>query len=149
MEKRMNKNEIETKAVEMIASALVGWTFNWNRRVRTNGVCNYSKKTIFLSIYNVNRADADVLNTLVHEIAHALTEGEHHSSVWKSKFLSLGGNGSILGSSANVPFTWVMEYKGTLVKGFYRKPTVAIRKLSSTFITGRPETKGLLTIRKV
>jgi len=145
----MNLNEIEKKAVQMIARELDGWQFAWNRRVRSNGVCSYQKKTIFLSIWNETRSGTDVINTIKHEIAHALTEGAGHGEVWKETFLALGGNGSRIGSASEAPYTWVMEFEGELVKGYYRKPTVALRKLPGTFLKGRPETKGKLTIRKV
>ena len=34
-----------------------------------------------------------VMRTIIHEVAHALTEGHGHDRVWKAKCLELGGDG--------------------------------------------------------
>ena len=50
-----------------------GWSFAFNRRKRSLGICNYTGKRIELSSAFVARNDeAAVRDTILHEIAHAL-----------------------------------------------------------------------------
>jgi hypothetical protein len=148
----MNLEMIEKLAVITINKHLTGWSFEWNNRVRAYGVCDYEKKTIYLSrVLTSTRTIEEVKETIAHEIAHALCPGHHHNSVWAAKSMELGGSGERCGRGGDTPpYTWVMEHEGRVVKGYYRKPTVALRKLPTTFLTGKKaETIGRLTIRKV
>jgi len=53
----------------------------------------YGRK-IELSTKLVEINDEDrVRLTILHEIAHALTEGHHHDTVWQAKLLEIGGDG--------------------------------------------------------
>lgn len=49
--------------------------------------------------------EARVMRTIIHEVAHALTEGHRHDSVWKAKCIELGGDGIAQYSSidTNIP----------------------------------------------
>jgi predicted SprT family Zn-dependent metalloprotease len=54
----------------------------------------YNNKSIELSTKLVELNDEErVLKTILHEIAHALTEGHGHDRVWQSKLLEIGGDG--------------------------------------------------------
>lgn len=72
-----------------------GWTWKWNSRLKTtSGTTDYKTKCISLApIYVSKASDTDVQNTILHEIAHALTPGHKHDAVWKSKAKSIGCNG--------------------------------------------------------
>lgn len=73
---------------------LEGWSATTNRRKRAFGVCNYTKQQIELSSILVPlMMDEGIMDTILHEIAHALTPGHNHDRVWKSKFIQLGGTG--------------------------------------------------------
>ena len=49
------------------------WSFAFNRRKRAFGLCDYTRRTIFLSADLTELNDeAEVSDTLLHEIAHAL-----------------------------------------------------------------------------
>ena len=71
-----------------------------NRR----GICRYSfngVKEIGLSRYFIGLNDeSKVRNTILHEIAHALTPGHHHDRVWRRKAIEIGCTGER--SSSNV-----------------------------------------------
>lgn len=68
----------------------------WGVRVDTsiNGIlgrCNYEKRTIFLSAHHIDtHPDVDVIETINHEIAHALTPGHKHNNIWAAKALECG-----------------------------------------------------------
>ena len=78
-----------------------GWSFKWIRSQRAAGRClckrkgfQYSGGEIQLSdfITSVHSED-EVKNTILHEIAHALTPGHGHDYVWKMKAMSIGCSG--------------------------------------------------------
>ena len=61
---------------------------------RRLGICKYHTKMITLSKEFVEKAQEDMVkDTILHEIAHALTKGHHHDQVWKAKCVEIGGNG--------------------------------------------------------
>ena len=64
------------------------------------GKCNHHKREISLSdVYLMSPTTAlnDVQNTLLHEIAHALTPGAHHGPRWVRKARAIGCNGKRCG----------------------------------------------------
>jgi len=71
-----------------------GWTFKFDRSVRRFGQCNYTDRTISLSekLTELNTEEV-VKETLLHEIAHALTRGCHHNHIWKAVAKSIGCSG--------------------------------------------------------
>lgn len=67
------------------------WMFEWDKSVRRFGCCHRGEKKITLSEYLVRlNTEERVLHTIVHEIAHALTPGDHHGPKWKAKCRELG-----------------------------------------------------------
>ena len=74
--------------------SLYNWTVTSNNRKRAFGLCSHSKEVISLSSYLVPQmTDKAIKNTIIHEIAHALTPFHGHDNVWRDKCISLGGNG--------------------------------------------------------
>ena len=69
-----------------------GWRFKWSWATKTTGVCSYNKKRIYLSVhYIANRDDSRIMNTILHEIAHAMCgPGYGHSSVWVDVAKAIG-----------------------------------------------------------
>jgi predicted SprT family Zn-dependent metalloprotease len=85
--------EVRRLALELMAChGLTGWTFGFNRRKRSMGLCRYALRTIELSIHLVQRnGSEEIRDTILHEIAHALVGQEHgHDTVWKAKCLQIG-----------------------------------------------------------
>lgn len=91
----MNRLEAQALALEKMAEHGLtsrGWRLAFNRRKSALGLCNYSKKTIFLSeVYVALNSHANVLNTILHEIAHALA-GHHagHGPYWQEVCRNIG-----------------------------------------------------------
>jgi predicted SprT family Zn-dependent metalloprotease len=69
-----------------------GWKFKWDNSTYRNALCDFIKKTIFLSKKLVIlRKRKYVKNTILHEIAHAKVGYEHgHNEVWKKYAESIG-----------------------------------------------------------
>jgi predicted SprT family Zn-dependent metalloprotease len=80
-----------------------GWKFNFDNSRRRFGCCKYRLKVITLSKYLTYLNDEkEVRNTILHEIAHALTPGHHHDWVWKAKAKEIGCTGDRCYSSKSV-----------------------------------------------
>jgi predicted SprT family Zn-dependent metalloprotease len=90
------------------AHSLDGWHFTYNRRKRAMGFCCYSERSIELSVHFVVRNDMDsIIDTLLHEIAHALVGPDHgHDAVWKSKCLEIGATPQRLGHADMPAGNW-------------------------------------------
>lgn len=73
---------------------LSGWTFRFDHAFRRFGTCNNRKRVITLSRKIVLLSnESQVRNTILHEIAHALTPGQNHNAVWRAKALEIGCDG--------------------------------------------------------
>jgi len=70
---------------------------DWHVRLNQNadskflGLCSYKDKCIILSAHHIDiHPDADVINTIKHEVAHALCQGHGHDAVWADKAREIG-----------------------------------------------------------
>lgn len=72
-----------------------GWVFAFDRATKRAGSCNYTTKTITVSKeYALKVPDANLRNTLLHELAHAITGPRTgHGPVWKSTAVRIGCTG--------------------------------------------------------
>ncbi len=70
----------------------------WRCALKSNtgsliGGCKYSSRLIFINrFYAEHNREEYVIDTLLHELAHALTPGNGHNKVWKKVALELGCN---------------------------------------------------------
>jgi len=80
---------------DMIDEYIPGWTFVIDNAHRRLGQCRYLPREIGISRCVLQHADDHALmNTLTHEIAHAIVgRGHGHDSVWQRKHIGLGGDG--------------------------------------------------------
>jgi predicted SprT family Zn-dependent metalloprotease len=85
-------NEAERLARSLMARhGLRDWSFRFDRARRRFGCCNYTTKTLSLSRHlTLLNAREVVRDTILHEIAHALTPGANHGPAWRKKCLEVG-----------------------------------------------------------
>jgi len=68
-----------------------GWRFKLSRAVRSLGQCKFGHKQICVSGSHARLGtDAEIMDTILHEIAHALTPGCGHNWRWQDKARELG-----------------------------------------------------------
>jgi predicted SprT family Zn-dependent metalloprotease len=94
-------SKVELEAAQELALRLMrehgfggsGWTVGFDYAKRRFGYCSYTDKRISLSSYLVEMNDeAQVRDTILHEIAHALTPGAKHGWRWKQKCVEIGAD---------------------------------------------------------
>lgn len=74
-----------------------GWKFKINRKMlNAIGSCNYAKKTISISGYWLSAlSEYEFTQTILHEIAHALTPGAAHGPEWFKVAKKIGCKGDV------------------------------------------------------
>jgi predicted SprT family Zn-dependent metalloprotease len=84
---------------------LRGWTYATNKRKRTLGLCFSKLKRIELSVNFVSHNPQPVvLETILHEIAHAIVGTEHgHDDVWKEMARHVGASPSRTTKNVTMP----------------------------------------------
>src|SRR5271157_3467668 len=84
------------------------WSFTFNRGKQTMGLCAYARRTIELSTYFVERnGQEEILDTILHEIAHALVgPGHGHDAVWKRKCVEIGARPARCGDAEMPEGRW-------------------------------------------
>lgn len=94
--------------------AAQGWTFDYDTAVRRFGACHYRPKRITLSAKLVAMNDeARVRNTMLHEIAHALSGHKAgHGPQWVAMARAIGCDGQRLYDSREVA-TVSRKFTGT------------------------------------
>ncbi|MFO8149461.1 MAG: SprT-like domain-containing protein [Trueperaceae bacterium] len=75
----------------LLHHGLDGWRFRFDHAKRRLGCCHYGSRTISLSKpLTVLNDEAVVRDTLLHEVAHALTPGAGHGPAWRRQAVAIG-----------------------------------------------------------
>ena len=123
----MTRDEIVLYArVLMVAHGLESWSFRFDNHKLRFGGCSYQGKYLTLSwpVARIN-SDAEVMNTIKHEIAHALTPHAEHGPVWKLQAMLIGARPEACVSSQSivtVPGRWQGQCGCSRVNNRYRAP---------------------------
>ena len=76
----------------ILQHGLDGWSFQFDSAQKRAGACVFSTQIISLSrFYCIRASDAQIRDTVLHEIAHALAGPKHnHDATWKRIARSIG-----------------------------------------------------------
>ncbi len=157
----MNKAEYTQVAYdEMDKWGLValGWTIVHSYAIQCAGMCVYENRTIRLSAPIFNKeTDAFVLDTIRHEIAHALdtSKDKPHGKTWQRLAVQVGADPTATFDSAVVNelvllnAKYVMAFGNKIVQTYQRKPNKkTIANIKDYWARGhKSETHGKLTIQ--
>jgi len=147
----------------MIAESLVRyhlskeWTIRMNGRLlKTFGQCNHLTKVINLSKkLTINEIEDSVIDTILHEIAHALVGSGHgHGKVWINMALSIGCAAkrtrvAKLNSFGLTESTkYVAVYNGQVYCRYVRQPNIVSIEANGR-IRGIPASKSKIKIYTV
>ena len=85
------------------------WQFGFDLAPARAGVCNYTAKRIRLSVtYCLRATRAEIADTVLHEIAHAIVgPRHHHDAVWKAKAQEIGCQGDRCHRVPHTAAPWV------------------------------------------
>lgn len=136
--------------------AELGWTGALDNAVRRFGACSPRKKRISLSrhLASIN-SDEETLDTVLHEIAHALAWVEHdedcgHDERWQAIAARIGARPERTVDAQEVnsvagAFYLVHSETGEVFRSYHKRPPE--RNMTSGWIRGRrAETEGKLTV---
>ncbi|WVX87416.1 hypothetical protein EniLVp02_0077 [Vibrio phage EniLVp02] len=157
------KPELYARMVELLdICGLEGWVANIQKpkrgaeinSPRINGRCNYVSKTISINESDLPvKTKVEIENTLIHEVAHALTQGDGHGSTFRRVADAMGGNSRATASTSDYKYREMVKltsFKWVCVVLEEDQPLEIIdvmqrkKDYSNSYIAGRPETKGKL-----
>lgn len=84
---------------------LQNWKVELDRAVMRNGQCDHRNKVLSFSKHFIQRNKEEmILNTLLHEIAHALVGSNHgHDLTWERKCIEIGYKNPTRCSNSDMP----------------------------------------------
>jgi predicted SprT family Zn-dependent metalloprotease len=92
-EAMLRRERVAAGAEALLARhGLAGWTFAFDGAKRRGGACDFRRRRITVAAGFAAVADeAEIEDTLLHEVAHALVgPRHHHDAVWRAKARELG-----------------------------------------------------------
>ena len=139
---------------------LSDWKFGWNRRKTSLGICWHGRRRIELSRLLTEREPDEelILDTIRHEIAHALVGPEHgHDAVWRG-IARLVGCKSVSVTCKLSPgvqdfpmkYALVIDLDGReeIVQTYHRRPSQRfLESLPNRHLRGRPDTMGMIRLK--
>jgi len=83
--------EFTTQIIKEHGLNVLGWHFHLSHGKTRLGYCHYQLRRISISKYLIELGkDEEVIDTILHEIAHALTPGCKHNWTWQQVARQLG-----------------------------------------------------------
>src|SRR3954467_3208869 len=93
MVRTVDCQEMSDNALKKHGLFAKGWRSNFTKASDILAQCRHNEKRLVYSIHYLESVDEhDLKQTILHEVAHALTPGEGHSYIWKEKAEQIGCN---------------------------------------------------------
>ena len=130
---------------------LSDWELSFDKAKRRAGVCRLTEKAISISLWHVkNNAENVVLDTMLHEFAHAIAfelyKDTKHGSCWKKVAIELGATPKATGKFILPEPPWILVSYCSIERLVVRiAPRFRRNKnIKKYAIKGRPSTRGCL-----
>lgn len=109
---------------------------DWGVRLSTNinepwlGICLHKDKCVVLNAHHVDiHPDLEVICTIKHEVAHALTPGQGHNEIWEAKAKEIGCDNTLPCSHLSLPDHVIDGIRsGATVECITEEETYVVRK---------------------
>jgi hypothetical protein len=109
---------------------------DWGVRISSDpnqpylGLCMYRDKVIIINAHHADiHPDAEIIDTIKHEVAHALMPGHGHDSVWADKAREIGCTNTLPCSHLNLPENVIDAIRsGQMVEMTVEEETHVIRR---------------------
>jgi hypothetical protein len=139
----MNLADAQTLLLEKMAGhgmVDLGWTMNWDEAGKRFGCCSVGKKVISLSrpLTEAN-PESEVVDTILHEIAHPLADLEHgekcgHDERWKAVCRRIGARPEACYGDDEVVIPgarWVLAHAetGEVFASYLRRPDKDVTRM--------------------
>ena len=123
-----------------------GVRLNQNADSRFLGLCSHKDKIIILSAHHIDiHPDADIRNTILHEVAHALTPGHAHDDVWSDKAREIGCDNTLPCSNLSLnPDVIDAIRSGATVEVTFETQVIRTPKFNITRLQDKCEVCGLV-----
>lgn len=150
----MNLIEADTAAHKLVAHHLPGqgWRVRWNQNKGRMGVCKHDVRTLeFSAVLFKHVSDDEKIDTILHEIAHALVgPGFGHGPVWKRAAREIGCSGERTWKNEEVNAAvskWVLTCQGCGAKVYRNRLSSRIKQYGASHPPCGKE-RGQFTIRQ-
>jgi predicted SprT family Zn-dependent metalloprotease len=111
---RLLREQLDKHELYQVEAKMNGRLTSVFGRYRWNTLYNTKKVELSSQLVAINDEEV-VKRVILHEIAHALTEGHGHDSVWQAKCLEIGGDGK---RCYSIHDTNTIERKRTLLQAY-------------------------------
>jgi len=152
----MNLSEAKKLVQHYLATyGLLDWSVEFVKVTSYYGITYQEAKVFKFSTYLLECNEADLIDTILHEIAHALVGCHHsHDKVWRRKARELGCKD--LSATAEIKefsiavlkdAKYVVEYNKKVIRAYFRKPKAdIIRRWETGMLPGCPETNKAMRV---